>query len=59
MSEEAVVSKDARVVGEVEIGNTVSERDQTVHDTVRKTEVDVEQLDPGAAAKTSKTYKKP
>lgn len=47
-AEEAVVSKSARVVGEVEIGTRVSERDEVVRDTVRKTEVDVQQLDGGA-----------
>lgn len=46
-SEEAVVSKSARVVGEVEIGKTVSEREETVRDTVRKTQVDVEPLEAG------------
>ena len=45
MSEEAVVSKEARVVGEVDIGKTVTERDETVRDTVRETRVEVEQLD--------------
>ena len=44
-AEEAVVSKSARVVGEVEIGTQVTERDEVVRDTVRKTEVDVQQLD--------------
>ncbi|RZI60320.1 MAG: DUF2382 domain-containing protein [Pseudomonas sp.] len=44
-AEEAVVSKSARVVGEVEVGTKVTERDEVVRDTVRKTEVDVEQLD--------------
>ncbi|RZI54369.1 MAG: DUF2382 domain-containing protein [Pseudomonas sp.] len=43
-AEEAVVSKSARVVGEVEVGTKVTERDEVVRDTVRKTEVDVEQL---------------
>ena len=46
MSEEAVVSKEARVVGEVDVGKTVTERDETVRDTVRETHVEVEQLDP-------------
>ena len=45
MAEEAVVSKTARVVGEVEIGTQVTEREETVRDTVRKTTVDVEQID--------------
>ncbi len=44
MAEEAVVSKTARVVGEVEVGKQVTEREETVRDTVRKTTVDVEQL---------------
>ena len=48
MSEEAVVSKEARVVGEVDIGKTVTEHDETVRDTVRETRVQVEQLDPQA-----------
>lgn len=43
-SEEVVVGKSARVVEEVEIGKEVTHRDQTVHDTVRKTEVDVERV---------------
>jgi uncharacterized protein (TIGR02271 family) len=51
MSEEAVVSKTARVVGEVEVGKTATERDETVRDTVRKTKVEVEQLD-GSAGQT-------
>ena len=43
-AEEAVVAKSARVVGEVEIGKQVTEREEVVRDKVRKTEVDVEQL---------------
>lgn len=42
MSEEAVVSKSARVVGEVEVGKKVTEREETIQDTVRKTKVEVE-----------------
>jgi len=41
-SEEAVVSKRARVVEEVVVGKDVTERTQTVRDSVRKTEVEVE-----------------
>ncbi len=44
-SEEAVVGKTARVVGEVEVGKVVTERDETVRDTVRKTQVDIEQIE--------------
>jgi uncharacterized protein (TIGR02271 family) len=43
--EEAVVSKQARVVEEVEIGKQVEERDQVVNDTVRRTDVDVQEID--------------
>ena len=43
-SEQAVVSKQARVVEEVEIGKQVTEREQVVSDTVRRTDVDVEQI---------------
>lgn len=42
-AEEAVVNKQARVVEEVEIGKTVSERQETVQDTVRRTDVDVKE----------------
>ena len=40
--EEAVVSKEARVVEEVSLGKVVQDRTQEIHDTVRKTEVEVE-----------------
>jgi uncharacterized protein (TIGR02271 family) len=43
-SEEAVVSKQARVVEEVSVGKNVEERDQVVRDTVRRTDVDVEEI---------------
>ncbi len=46
--EEAVVSKDVRVVEEIGLKKEVADRVETVRDTVRKTEVDVED----AAAKT-------
>ena len=42
--EEAVVGKKSRVVEEVLAGKQSSEHTQAIHDTVRKTEVDVEQL---------------
>lgn len=44
-SEEAVVSKQARVTEEVSIGKTVEDREQVVNETVRSTEVDVEEFD--------------
>jgi uncharacterized protein (TIGR02271 family) len=46
-AEEAVVSKTAHVVEEVIVGKDVTERTERVDDTVRRTEVGVEQL--GAA----------
>lgn len=40
--EEAVVSKEARVVEEIGIRKTESERTESINDTVRHTEVEVE-----------------
>jgi uncharacterized protein (TIGR02271 family) len=50
--EEAVVGKTARVVEEVVVGKAASDRNETVRDTVRRTDVDVEarQGDPLKAA---------
>jgi stress response protein YsnF len=41
-AEEAVVSKEARVKEEVVVGKDAEERTETVSDTVRRTEVEVE-----------------
>ncbi len=41
-AEEPVVAKQARVIEEVRVGKDVSERTETVRDTVRRTEVNVE-----------------
>lgn len=46
-AEEAVVGKTSRVVEEVVIGKESSTREQTIKDSVRKTDDDVEQLDQG------------
>ena len=43
-AEEAVVGKDARVVEEVRLGKDTTERTERIHDTVRKTEVEVEEI---------------
>jgi uncharacterized protein (TIGR02271 family) len=51
-AERAVVGKEAHVVEEVSLGKEVSEREQVIHDTVRKTEVDVEQI-PGTTTTTN------
>lgn len=44
-AEEAQVRKAARLIGEVEISKSTTERQETVHETARKTEVDVEKID--------------
>ncbi len=41
-AEVPVVSKTARVVEEVTVGKETGEHDETIKDTVRKTEVDIE-----------------
>jgi len=46
-SEEAVVSKQARVVEEVVVRKDAQERTETVRDTVRRTDVEVEKLGAG------------
>jgi uncharacterized protein (TIGR02271 family) len=43
-AEEAVVAKDARVVEEVVVNKEVGQRTETVRDSVRRTDVDVQQL---------------
>lgn len=48
-AEEAVVAKSARVVEEVRVGKEASERTEQIQDTVRRTDVDVEQLGAGGA----------
>lgn len=53
-AEEAVVSKKARVVEEVVISKQASEHDETVRDTLRKTEVEVAKT-PGTARAKSAT----
>lgn len=40
--EEAVVSKDARVVEEIALRKTAEQREETISDSVRRTEVEVE-----------------
>jgi uncharacterized protein (TIGR02271 family) len=43
-AEVPVVSKEARVVEEVTLGKKVQEHEETIRDTVRRTDVEVEQL---------------
>jgi uncharacterized protein (TIGR02271 family) len=44
-AEVPVVNKEARVVEEISLSKDVTERDETIRDTVRDTEVDIERLD--------------
>src|SRR5688572_11885435 len=45
-SEQIEVRKEARVVGEVVLNKESKERQQTVKDTVRRTDVEVEEIEP-------------
>ena len=53
-AERAVVAKEANVVEEVSVGKEVEAHDETIRETVRKTEVDVEQI-PGDKTVTDRT----
>jgi uncharacterized protein (TIGR02271 family) len=55
--EEAVVSKEARVVEEVVVRKEAEQRTETVSDTVRKTEIEVEDERGNAASRTGTTGK--
>lgn len=46
-AEQAIVSKEARVVEEITVSKDVEQHTETIRDTVRRTEVDVEQV-PGS-----------
>jgi uncharacterized protein (TIGR02271 family) len=54
-SEEAVVSKEARVVEEVVVRKDSDQRTETVSDTVRKTEIEVEDERGSSISKTGTT----
>ena len=54
MSEQAVVSKTARVVEEVNLRKDVSDRVETVKDTLRRDEVEIEKV-PGETTTTGTT----
>ena len=51
-AEEAVVSKTARVYEEVGLNKTVTDRVETVRDTLRKEEVEIEQIPSGTTTTT-------
>lgn len=48
--EEAVVGKTAQVVEEVLVGKASSSHTEVIHDSVRRTEVEVEKIDSGATS---------
>ena len=52
MGEEAVVQKRAKVTGEVVVNKEAKERTETVRDTVRKTDVDVERIEDNQTKRT-------
>jgi uncharacterized protein (TIGR02271 family) len=58
-TEEAVVQKDVRVTGEVVVNKEATEHTETVRDTVRRTEVDVDENaaanDPTRTGRTGRT----
>ena len=51
-AEKAVVAKEARVVEEVVVGKNVTERQETVRDTVRRSDVEVDETDADATTKS-------
>ena len=56
-SEVPIIGKEARVVEEVEVGKNVTERDETVRDNIRRTEVDVDEFDNDNASANLKSKK--
>ena len=55
MAEEPVVSKTARVVEEVVVGKEQTQRTEEVSDTVRRTDVEVEQLGASDTSRTARS----
>lgn len=53
-AEVPVVAKEARVVEEVTIGKEATERVETVRDTVKRTEVDVDEVDGDVTNRTNR-----
>ena len=54
-AERAVVAKEAHVVEEISLGKQVTEREEIIRDTVRNTEVEVEQI-PTSTTTTGTSY---
>jgi stress response protein YsnF len=59
MAEEVVVRKIARVVAEVEITKRVTEHEEIIRDTVRRTEVDVERVEPPSPERGARAEARP
>jgi uncharacterized protein (TIGR02271 family) len=57
-AEEAVVAKDARVVEEVVVGKEASDRTETINDSVRRTDVDVETVEDEETTATRNSEKR-
>ncbi len=54
-AEEAVVGKSARVVEEVRVGKEASEHSERIQDSVRKTEIEVEEVGPATTGTSTGT----
>ncbi|HVF80512.1 MAG TPA: YsnF/AvaK domain-containing protein [Flavisolibacter sp.] len=54
-AEVPVVNKEARVVEEVKISKDVTERNETIRDTVRNTEVDIDRLDENTTSREDRS----
>jgi stress response protein YsnF len=54
-SEVPVVNKEARVVEEIRLNKEVNERDETIRDTVRDTEIDIENTGSGTGNRATGT----
>ena len=52
-AEEAVVAKNTKVVEEIQVGKTATDRTETVRETLRHTETDVDNGDNMAGKKQS------
>jgi uncharacterized protein (TIGR02271 family) len=55
-AEEAVVAKKANVVEEIVVSKDVDQRTETVRDTVRRTDVDIEEVGSGGSAGNYANY---
>ncbi|WP_373516028.1 DUF2382 domain-containing protein [Persicitalea sp.] len=58
-AEKAVVAKEANVVEEVSVGKKVEGHEETIRETVRKTEVDVEQIKGDVTTDAKKAVNNP